>query len=62
MIAGSILFSPNENSTAQLADGEFVFSISEANTPPGKAITGKIAYYPGALENYFREMGGEEEE
>ena len=62
LIAGSILFSPNENSTAQLADGEFVFSISEANTPPGKAITGKIAYYPGALENYFREMGGEEEE
>lgn len=61
LISGSISFDANENSTASLADGEFVFTITEANTPPGKAITGKIAYSPDALENYFNEMGGEEE-
>lgn len=60
LISGTISFDASENSTASLADGEFVFTITEANTPPGKAITGKISYSPEALEGYFDNMEGEE--
>ena len=60
LIAGTIAFEPSENSTADLADGQFTYSIEETNTPPAKAIIGNVTYDSAALDTYFAEIGGEE--
>lgn len=59
LIGGSIAFEPSENSTAALADGEFTFTIQEANTPPAKAIIGVVSYDVDAYDAYAEEIGGE---
>ena len=59
LIYAEVAFLNSENSTAQLADGVFTFSIAETNTPPGKAIIGKVAYSAEALTSYFTEGGTE---
>ena len=61
LIAGTISFEPSENSTADIADGQFTYSISETNTPPAKAIIAKVTYDSTALDAYFEGMGKEEE-
>ncbi|MBP5291948.1 MAG: hypothetical protein J6Y90_04965 [Lachnospiraceae bacterium] len=60
LIAGKIAFEPSENNTANLADGQFTYSIEETNTPPAKAIIGNVTYDSDALDTYFSEIGGEE--
>lgn len=53
LIAGSIAFEPSANSTADLADGQFTYTISETNVPPAKAIIGVVSYDADALDGYF---------
>jgi len=53
LIAGTISFEPSENSTADLAAGQFTYSIEETNTPPAKAIIANVTYDSDALNNYF---------
>ena len=60
LIAGVISFEPSENSTADIADGQFTYSIAETNTPPAKAIIANVTYDSDALDTYFEEIGGEE--
>lgn len=60
LIAGTIAFEPSENSTADLADGQFTYSITETNTPPAKAIIANVTYDSDALDSYFEAMGEEE--
>jgi len=60
LIAGVISFEPSENSTADIADGQFTYSIAETNTPPAKAIIANVTYDSNALDTYFEEIGGEE--
>ena len=59
LIAGRIAFEPSENSTADLADGQFTYSIEETNTPPAKAIIANVTYDSEALDTYYSELGGE---
>lgn len=59
LIGGAISFEPSENSTASLADGEFTYTIEEANTPPAKAIIGVVSYDVSAYDAYTAEIGGE---
>ena len=59
LIGGTIAFEPSENSTAALADGEFTFTITEANTPPAKAIIGVVSYDVDAYDQYAEQIGGE---
>ena len=60
LIAGVISFEPSENSTADIADGQFTYSIAETNTPPAKAIIANVTYDSDALDTYFEEIGGED--
>lgn len=60
LIAGTISFEASENSTADLADGQFTYTITETNTPPAKAIIANVTYDSSALDLYFEDMGGEE--
>lgn len=60
LIAGTIAFEASENSTADLADGQFTYSIAETNTPPAKAIIANVTYDSDALDSYFDAMGEEE--
>lgn len=60
LIAGTIAFEASENSTADLADGQFTYSITETNTPPAKAIIANVTYDSDALDSYFDAMGEEE--
>ena len=60
LIAGKISFEPSENSRANLADGQFTYSITETNTPPAKAIIANVTYDSDALDSFFDNMGGEE--
>lgn len=55
LIYAAVEFLESENSTSAMADGNFVFTIREANTPPGKSITGKVYYSAEALENSYKE-------
>lgn len=57
LVSAKVEFLASENSTAQMADGEFTFTITETSTPPGKAIIGKVIYDPEALSEYY--AGGE---
>jgi len=59
LIAGTITFEASENSTADIADGQFTYTIMETNTPPAKAIIGVVSYDADALDNYFTAQGGE---
>lgn len=59
LIAGTITFEPSENSTANLADGQFTYTIMETNTPPAKAIIGIVSYDADALDSYYAAQGGE---
>lgn len=61
LVAGKISFEPSENSTADLADGQFTYTIEETNTPPAKAIIANVTYNSEALENYFSTVVEEEE-
>lgn len=60
LIAGVISFEPSDNSRADLADGQFTYSIEETNTPPAKAIIANVTYDSDALDTYFDAIGGEE--
>ena len=60
LVAGTISFEPSENSTADLADGQFTYSITETNTPPAKAIIANVTYDSDALDAYFSAMGEED--
>ncbi len=60
LIAGTISFEPSENSRADLADGQFTYSIAETNTPPAKAIIANVTYDSDALDAYFESMGEED--
>lgn len=53
LIAGAIAFEPSENSTADIADGQFTYTITETNVPPAKAIIGVVSYDAEALNGYF---------
>lgn len=55
LLYADISFNRVENPINALANGEFVFSISETNTPPGKSITGIVQYTAAGLESYFSE-------
>ena len=61
LIAGTISFEPSENSRADLADGQFTYSINETNTPPAKAIIANVTYDSDALDTFFDTLGEEEE-
>ena len=60
LIAGTITFEASKNSTADLADGQFTYTILETNTPPAKAIIGVVSYDSEALDSYYAAQGGEE--
>lgn len=60
LIAGTISFEASENSTADIADGQFTYTINETNTPPAKAIIANVTYDSDALDTYFEALGEEE--
>lgn len=60
LIAGTISFEASENSTADLADGQFTYTVTETNTPPAKAIIANVTYDSDALDNFFGVEGEEE--
>jgi hypothetical protein len=60
LIAGRISFEPSENSTADLANGQFTYTIEETNTPPAKAIIANVTYDSDSLDKFFESMGEEE--
>ena len=60
LIAGTISFEASENSRADLADGQFTYTITETNTPPAKAIIANVTYDSDALDSYFEAIGEEE--
>lgn len=51
----SVAFLENKNSTQDLAEGNFTFTITEVNTPPGKSITAEIYYSASALTDSYSE-------
>lgn len=55
LIYAKVEFRADENSTANLASGDFTFNIAETNTPPKKSILGKVSYDAAALSEKFNE-------
>lgn len=55
LIYAKVEFREDENSTANLASGDFTFNIAETNTPPKKSILGKVSYDAAALAEKFAE-------
>lgn len=53
LVAGSIAFEASENSTADIADGKFVYNIDETNVPAANEIIAYVTYNAEALEGYF---------
>lgn len=44
LLYAKVAFNTQNNPTAQLAAGNFVFDIADTNTPPGKSITFNVQY------------------
>lgn len=55
LVTGEIKFNQKDNPRSAIANGEFVYAIQETNTPPGKAIIGKVSYNAEALDSYYGE-------
>ncbi|MDY3770259.1 MAG: hypothetical protein SOZ88_05580 [Lachnospiraceae bacterium] len=55
LIYAKVEFKEDENSTADLASGDFTFNVAETNTPLKKSITAKIRYDAAALAESFSE-------
>lgn len=53
LLYGAVSFKAADNSVSSLANGEFVFSLVETSTPPGKSITVKVQYTATGLETYY---------
>lgn len=56
---GEISYS-SENSSSSAEKGDFIFSLKETSTPPGKSITAKVQYVRDGLDSYSAEEGSEE--
>lgn len=52
LLFAEITYNASDNSAAGNANGEFVFSIKETNTPPGSLIKAKVSYTPDGLASY----------
>lgn len=52
LLYATISYNSADNTAAGNANGEFVFAISETNTPPGTLILAKVAYTPEGLNAY----------
>lgn len=52
LLYAQIAYNAADNTAAGNANGEFVFSIQETNTPPGSLIKAKVSYTPEGLNAY----------
>lgn len=52
LLFAEVSFKSSDNSKAGLANGQFIFSIAETNTPPGQLIKAKVNYTTEGLESY----------
>lgn len=53
----SVTFDETENSTAELVEGNFVWSFDGTPTPPFKSGTLQVAYTDAGFDSYFGEEG-----